>query len=290
MRWKRILGVSLFQNIFATTFFVILVLASTSQAASPVCKAKKIGTITTDYCFQKPDTESDTLVVFFHGIYGNEKKWFTDSKFTSLHKVMKAKGLNPWIVTISYGGTWVLTETETSNQLFHHTMDLALPAIINEIHPEAFIQRFLLGYSMGGLNASQVLLKRPELFDKYVLISPAITPVGPFSTKAEIKDYTRRTEAVPFLINMLIKIGRKNFKNQEEWDQHSPLVIINKISRPLPPVYISAGNRDQYGFDEGSNTFSLSIAPYSDYSVWMPIKNGDHMDLDPASVTDFLLH
>ena len=286
------MGVILFQNILATALLVIFVSSTeaTALAATPVCKSKTIDGITTDFCFQKPDTESDTLLVFFHGIYGNEKKWFNDSKFTELSKTMKSKGLTPWVVTISYGGTWLLTETNTSKQLFHHTMDLALPAIIQDVHPEAFAKKFLMGYSMGGLNASQVLLKRPELFDKYVLISPAITPVGPFSNKEEVKDYIKRTEAVPFLINMLINIGHKNFKTQEEWDQHSPLVVVAKQARTVPPVYLSAGNHDQYGFDEGSNLFSLAIAPFSSYSVWMPVPNGDHMDLDAPSVTDFLLH
>ncbi|MNL13453.1 hypothetical protein D3C87_1343620 [compost metagenome] len=201
---------------------------------------------------------------------------------------MISNGLDPWVITISYGEAWLLTEVDGSYELLQKTMDELLPDIQNQIRPAGFKTKYLVGASMGGFNTSQVLFKRTDMFDKYMLICPAITTVGPFSTQDEIIDYIRRTGAEPKRVGFMIEWGLMEFPSDEEWNKHSPLFLADQ-AQSLPKVYVSCGLKDEFGFQEGAEAFFKKINYKAKASWWVPIPNGTHCAFDKKSILKFLL-
>ncbi len=214
-------------------------------------------------------------------------EWFTNPQLLLLQNKMRAQGLDPWVITVSYGPGWLLTEVPNSWQLFQKTLDEVLPKLEQLIKPNGFQKKYLVGASMGGFNASKVLLKRSSAFQKYMLICPAITSVGPYNTEQEVLDFIHRTGANPAKVAFLLSWGQEEFPTKQDWDNHSPLVLASR-PLPLPAVYISCGSKDEYGFFEASKGLFDLIKSQSERSWWTPIQNGRHCAYDLDDILNFI--
>jgi pimeloyl-ACP methyl ester carboxylesterase len=271
---------------------ILLLLFSSSVLAAkvtPQCGSRTWEELEVKYCTAAPQNgTSDSLIVYFHGLGGDEKEWFENPALISIHKEIVKKGLDPWIITVSYGPAWLLTEVDSSYKLFAKTMDEILPDLQKKFHPTAFHERFMIGASMGGFNASQVLLKRPESYERFMLICPAITTVGPESTDQEVADYIRRTGADPEKVSFMVDWGKLEFPTATDWENHSPLILADKV-KALPRVYLSCGLKDDYGFQEGALSLYQKIKTKAKTSWWYPIPNGKHCSFDRASIIKFLV-
>ena len=257
-------------------------------AADPVCGTRSWGDLEAKYCVGTPVSgDSDTVLVYFHGLGGSEKEWFTSPDFTAIHAELNKRKFDPWIVTISYGQAWLLTEVPNSLLLFPKTVDELLPSILNNIKPNGFAHKYLAGASMGGLNTSQVMLKRPQMFEKYMLIFPAITTVGPYSPQKDVVKYISRTGAQAKRVAFMLEWGKLEFPTINDWQNHAPLVLAD-LNVSLPRVYVSCGLKDEFGFQEGSNLLYAKIRPKAVSAWWVPIPNGLHCAADPKSIGEFL--
>lgn len=270
--------------------FLVLSFVISSQAFAQTADSQcaHLESTDADYCYSAPAAPSDTLLVFFHGLGGNERFFSQSDLFQDLMTRLRSEGREPWVISISYGRMWLLTEVAGSKQLFSQTMNQVLPTLERKLKPEGFQHKVLMGMSMGGFNASQVLLKQPEAFEKVLLLCPAITSIGPLATNAEVQAYIDRTGASSFKIHLVQNFTRREFPTATDWDAHAPLTLAEKATR-LPDTYVSCGLRDDYGFQEGAKMFYDLIQTKAPVVEWVPIPNAGHCAIDAESVHAFLV-
>ncbi|MNK90478.1 hypothetical protein D3C87_1105340 [compost metagenome] len=204
----------------------------------------------------------------------------------TIREELRTRKFDPWIITVSYGKAWLLTEVP-NGLLFPKTVDELLPSLFNSIRPSGFTHKYLAGASMGGLNTSQVMLKRPHMFEKYLLICPAITTVGPFAPERDVLDYVMRTGAQAKRVAFMLQWARMEFPKASDWASHSPLQLADS-NVVLPEVYLSCGLKDEFGFQEGAHMLFAKLRPKASRAWWVPIPNGRHCAVDPESIVDFL--
>ena len=269
------------------SFASVFLFSSFLFAAQPNCGSKDVGGSSLKYCYSQPTRSSDTLLVFFHGLGGNERQWFDSGHFDAVRKSLQDQGKEPWVLTISFGQFWLLTEVPGSAMLLTKVMDQFLPAMEATLNPAGFHHKILLGMSMGGFNGAQVLLKRPAAFEKVALLCPAITAIGPQATTSEVDDYIKRTGAQAYRVHMMQSFTRREFPTAQDWEAHAPLILAQKVGA-LPDVYLSCGLKDNYGFQEGAELMFNYIQPKARSSVWVPIPDAGHCAIDEASVAEFL--
>ncbi|MFS4460396.1 prolyl oligopeptidase family serine peptidase [Bdellovibrio sp. HCB2-146] len=267
---------------------LVVSIATLAQAAVPECHSKMWGELEANYCTNAPNQgDSDTLLVYFHGLGGSEREWFTEPSLQTVQKQLAAKKFDPWVITVSFGPGWLLTTVPNGYLLFPKIMDELLPELEKRIKPIGFSKKILVGASMGGFNTSQVLLKRPDAFQKYLLICPAITEIGPYSSESEVLSYIRRTGASPNRIAFMLEWGRQEFPTLQDWNEHAPVTLAKGDVR-LPRVYISCGTKDDYGFQEGSFALFNALKSKAHHSEWVPVKDGRHCAADAKSIVKFI--
>lgn len=267
--------------------FSVLFFSQFTYAAEPSCSSRHWGDIQAKYCIDKPVSgDSDTVIVYFHGLGGSEKEWFTSPEMQTIRAELRTRKFDPWVITISYGKAWILTEVP-NGLLFPKTVNELLPDLFDSIKPRGFAHKYLAGASMGGLNTSQVMLKRPQMFDKYMLICPAITTLGPWAPERDVLEYLWRTGAQAKRVAFMLQWARMEFPRASDWLNHSPLTLADR-SLALPPVYLSCGLKDEFGFQEGAQELYAKIRPKSSNAWWVPIPNGTHCAVDAKSIVDFL--
>jgi pimeloyl-ACP methyl ester carboxylesterase len=260
---------------------------SFTYAGEPTCGTRNWGDIQAKYCVEKPIAgDSDTVLVYFHGLGGNEMEWFTSPGMQTIRDELRTRKFDPWIITVSYGKAWILTEVP-HGLLFPKTVDELLPDLFNSIRPAGFAHKYLAGASMGGLNTSEVMLKRPHMFDKFMMICPAITTVGPYAPDREVLDYVMRTGAQAKRVAFMLQWARLEFPKAADWASHSPLLLADR-NIALPEVYLSCGMKDEFGFQEGAHMLYAKVRPKATRAWWVPIPDGVHCAVDPKSIVDFL--
>lgn len=269
-------------------FFVLTFLSvNLAFAADLDCRRQDLGGTEIRFCLSQPAVPSDTLLVYLHGLGGNERQYYDLDVFRDIHRHLQALGKEPTVITISFGQAWLLTEVPGSKMLFSKVMDQFLPAMEKSLQPSGFQHKILLGMSMGGFNGSQILLKRPEAFEKVLLLCPAITAIGPQATDEEVSDYIKRTGAESYRVRLVQAFTKREFPTLEDWNAHAPLTLAQKAGA-LPAVYLSCGLNDQYGFQEGALMMFNLVQPKARTSTWIPIPNAGHCAIDPVSVTNFI--
>ncbi len=241
-----------------------------------------------EYCIHSPKGEvNQDILYYFHGLEGNVKIWPTFE--AGLLQEWKKRNLKPPIVvTISFGPVWFLTENGTSSMenKIQSIIDKAIPWIETTFKFQ-FRNRLMLGISMGGYNALQVLHNKPELFSKVALGCPAIPTVSPYSPWESVKEYIRRTSANPFNIWKALKVSRMFFPNEESWQKGNPLKFEKGIGKHFPKIYIGAANKDEYGFQEGDLIFADKLKK-EEREVTLSYFEGKHCWSRPNEITDFL--
>lgn len=258
-----------------------------AYSAEPACNTRNWGDIQAKYCIETPQSgDSDTVLVYFHGLGGNEKDWWSSPEIQAIQQELRTRNFDPWIITVSYGKAWLLTEVP-NGLLFPKTVDQLLPDLFQQIKPSGFTHKYLMGASMGGLNTSQVMLKRPHMFDKFMLICPAITTVGPFAPERDVIDYVMRTGAQAKRVAFMLQWARMEFPKANDWQNHSPLVLADKPIN-LPQIYLSCGLKDEFGFQEGAHMLYAKLRPKATRAWWVPIPDGVHCAVDPESIVNFI--
>jgi enterochelin esterase-like enzyme len=242
------------------------------------------------WCLTPTDREKNPNVIyFFHGLTLNEHRWDTAQFTQDMVSIWKSQGLTPpTVVTVSFGPVWLLTEVPGSARLYDLFVQQIMPYFENIIGPVTSDQRIVLGESMGGFNAGQLLVKNPELFSKFALQCPAITPVGPFDKDSETLQFISQSGAEPFHVLLTKIIGMWTFKNEANWLNHAPLVLA--LNRPSfeNQVYLSCGTADEFGFEVGTGQLYNELRNKTEGIQYELIQGGTHSTVDAQKMANFL--
>ncbi len=256
-------------------------------------------TIQWKYCiFLTEGSKNSDVIYHFHGL-GRENietgGWSAISGHYGLavrELWAKANFDPPTVVSISFGELWLLAEKNSSavSGLYDFLVSIVIPKIEKNINSNIGLigKRHLIGESMGGFNVSQMVIKKPSLFTKAAMICPAIANLSPFATEPQIAAYIARTGANVDRVDGMILMSRYFFPTPEDWMKHSPLDLAKeKLGVDSPQLYVSCGDKDEYGFQEGASLFAQIGIEKNINVTWVPISGGLHCSVDPTSVARF---
>jgi len=287
-----------FKGIVCSVFSLILVFSACSLSASEesslsqVCATRTIP-INWDYCLTHTDnSKSRDVIYFFHGLGQDEHAWVDGHKdHKTVRKHLKELGVEaPVVVAISFGPIWLLTEKNSSSfsgyyEIFiHHIMPFVEKELL-KYQPE---KRFLAGESMGGFSVLQLLLKKPDLFDRAALVCPAIPSLSPFCEENEISKFIKRTHANPQYVDYLFQMGKVFFPDENTWEKASPLTLGKSLlGTKTPKIYMTANQEDNFGFHEGADLF-FDLAYNKGVDVTYDVFPGKHCSkADPKAIALF---
>lgn len=214
-----------------------------------------------DYCIQRG---SDTVLYYLHGAGQSHRSWGKWSVARNLEKDFQKNGVAvPTVVSISFGEYWILKKGDGLERF----VEKAIPYIENRIGvPE---KRWLWGLSMGGFNATQLLLRHPNMWSTAVLSCPAITGLSPYAAKEDIQEFIAASGAEPRKVRWMLSFSRKAF-SEREWSENEPFALAANTSS-LPPVFVECGDKDEYGFFEGAQRFASAVG-----AEFNPVVGGGH--------------
>jgi enterochelin esterase-like enzyme len=227
------------------------------------------------------------VVYFFHGLGGNEHTWTEDFGF--LYPLWQSQGMEPpTVVSISYGKEWFVNAT--GSHLASRITDRVIPWIEGRLGlPAPGGRRILAGRSMGGMNAAYLSEFRPDLFQKVLLMSPALLALSPHASGGAFADYIQRTGADPKHVFWTVAAYRILFPTQRAWLKASPLELHAESLAPGAPEFlVMVGDHDPYGFQEGSLAFSQMLATEGVTHEWELMAGADHWAVDQDRVAAFL--
>lgn len=246
------------------------------------------------YCiYTTPGSANPDVIYHLHGAGEDERSWETNGAGDFMSDAwLKAGKPAPTIVSVSFGRTWLLASRNESQDsgLYEVFVNSVIPYIENRVLNGVHGKRSLFGYSMGGYNGSQLYLKNPELFHRVVLGCPALSNVSPYATRSEIDDYIRRTGAHPLYVQYMLGIVHNYYPDDGSYRLDSPLDRADKDVNPLyPPLHISCGDRDEFGFHEGALLMADLVRSKGANVTWESIPGGRHCDMNRVSVAQFLM-
>ncbi|WP_413587588.1 alpha/beta hydrolase-fold protein [Bdellovibrio sp. HCB274] len=253
------------------------------------CSSKSFNNTNVKYCINDVNrTVNEDVVYFFHGISASEKSWFKKNDTRSIAKEWVRNGYEPTVITISLGPVWMLVENQ-KHQYLSLFRDQILPYLEDQIGGLRQGRRLIIGQSMGGFNAAQASFKIPGLFERVVLLCPAITVVGPYSTPQEISDYKRRTRAEGLLVDSLVGISKRYIIDLRDWDEHNVLNLPARYPMGFlkPLYYVSTGRGDNFGFQEGSELFANAANKTGFQAQSVPVF-GYHCSFNLKGVSNFI--
>lgn len=244
------------------------------------------------YCeHETPETDSSVYLYVLHGKDQSEQFWQKGEFYAGLlqNYLQKTGQKIPKVISISFGPLWLITPKMTDERtgLLETFRNQVFPNIEREIGVPQ--QRFLMGASMGGINALTLVINMPEFFKRVAVMCPPIYEISPFSSTSEILDFMVQSGAKPQQMSTALGVGRVLFKNDEEWKRFSPIDVIKAKAtlKGLPPLYLSCGEWDEFGnFATVANFAEIATSKGAQVSWWP--NSGDHCAVDVRSLADFL--
>jgi pimeloyl-ACP methyl ester carboxylesterase len=256
--------------------------------ASYSCSQNTFEGKTFKYCLRDvSETNSQDIVYFFHGLGGDEETWFTQflgTKFIYNHWTLH--GYKPRIITVSFGPEWLLAQNSKS-QTLGLMANRIMPYLENKVGGLQKGRRHIVGQSMGGFNAAEISLRYPRMFSKVVLLCPALSDVSPFAPMQEVLDYVDRTGADLKHVLLMRQVSLHFFSTPNDWSQHDPVELVRKV-KTSTRFYLTCGQQDEYGFQEGSDYF-FAYAHNRLIPVELVRVPGPHCSFDRLSAADFIM-
>lgn len=236
-----------------------------------------------------PNSDPGVVLYHLHGRDLDEHIWNDPTFYTELVKTQWSQaGLTPpTIVTVSFGREWVLAPRGQAKQtgLRERFLTRALPRIEQGLGG-APRTRLLLGESMGGFNAIQLL--DSGLFAKAAILCPIVYDLDYPFTLAKAWGLVRQTGMEYKIALGFWWMMGDYVRAAPDWQAISPLAIAAGLEAARAPrVYVSCGSRDQYGNFPGTLRF-VEILRQRGVSVqWRPLYTR-HCGVDVASLAEFL--
>lgn len=147
------------------------------------------------------------------------------------------------IIAVTYGESWILTKHDTNAH------DSTVSKFVGKVMP--YIEathglvgdRFILGHSMGGVNAGTLCTLHPELFKGCVLTNPMIFECDP-------------SEGLLGCPTGLVvngsALGLPSYFTEEQWEKENLHYLLANSTKPLPPTYVSACPEDEHDLYGGT--------------------------------------
>ena len=242
------------------------------------CGSETAGAIPYNYCIDRPAANaSGDIMFYFHGLNADETE-FSKAYGTSVLNELANRGAAPTVISISFGPLWFLTDADNANHPALH--ELVVNTIIPQMEQKITTplrHRVLMGESMGGFNAIQLLVKNAALFTDAVLLCPAISTLSPTSTDDQLAQYAASHDGVVLSqLYLARKLAQSEFPTQADWDTHNPLELALSLSSTSPPFFISGGTKDEWGFYEGQNEFANIAKSLGAPVEWTSIPDKGH--------------
>lgn len=239
-----------------------------------------------EVCVHRPPrgapADERTLLYLLPGACGGPCGWGRSSDSRRFYQSLQARGVaGPVVVSVSFGDVWLLTE----GALLDRFLTEAMPFVESRLGvPD---RRLLWGVSMGAFNASQLLLKRPELWAGGALVCPALPTLPPGAGPAELEEYLLRTGADPSNVEWMLGVANDAFRGPEQWARHDPIRLARQAAG-LPPVLVQCGDSDEYGFFEGATRFAEALESSGRSVKLSRLNGGRHNDVDVEEVAAFV--
>jgi enterochelin esterase-like enzyme len=201
------------------------------------------------YCVYKASQGNNgDIAYYFHGKSGNADSWGKDNDFAQpIHKYWSDKKIKPpLIVSISFGGEWLLTPKLSSPEsgLLEKLTINVIPKIEGTLFKPR--KRIILGKSMGGLNALIAGLSQKELFKKVAALCAGVYPVPMYKLSEPVKNFALATKTDLKVIEDFIALTKNYVNSDTEWETISPLKIIDRLSGNGSDLYLWAGRNDKH--------------------------------------------
>lgn len=261
-----------------------------------------------EYCVSSMENvKPGHVLYYFHGRGGNSHTWEKDLK--PIRDRWRSTGAAaPVVVCVSFGERFLLAPKNSLAQsgLLEVFLDRVMPEIESNLKTPVR-ERSVMGLSMGGYSAAQVLFRKPGLFKRGILVQPAITPVSPYGPQDEIDRYVKLTRkrtvnlknAVRYYllqsdfarinVNIIFETSMLYYPDRKTWEEASPLRLITTLKgKELPGLYISCGDKDEFGLYEGSKKLAEAAGRQGLQVVWHPDK-GNHTAIDIPAIADFIV-
>lgn len=265
-----------------------LLLAVSGVSAETVC-GREEGPLPWSYCLTIPAKPSGDLLYYLHGGGGSERNWGeADGYGRAVAAIWRQRGLpEPTVAAVSFGPTWLLGPAGTGPA--GGLMAAFLGTVMSRMEARlgAPKRRQLVGESMGGFNAAQLVLARPELFESAALVCPGIGLASPHASGKELRRYRKENRASYWRVRSAAKLARRFFPTAGLWAQASPVDNLLKLQGPLPRLYVSCGKADEYGFFRGALRFVEAAREKGAGVEWVALEGG-HCAVDPPSLAAFL--
>jgi Putative esterase len=248
-----------------------------------------------DYCIYSDPASTSADVLYYLSCRGSGATMWVE-EMEGVRARWKALGLStPTVVTISVDLNpviwWILVDhnSDGSTGLYPVFVNEFMPMVENQLGGVKG-RRLLVGRSMGGFNASQLLLRMPEKFDRVALLCPAILSISPYADHRDDEAYLKRSKGSPLFLFLVKLFMRSSLEGVGEWNEVSPLELGKTALGPeTPPLHVSCGDIDHYGFHDGAEKFAaLAKSLSSNEVVWQSL-HGNHCTFDPVSIADFIL-
>lgn len=252
-----------------------------------------------DYCVYAPpeDTVLDpsAQLYFLHGAGGHAKLWGQLNLARKFYEYFRERDLPaPAVVAVSFGSYWLLTENNGTVGSF---ISKVIPHIEEVIG--APDRRILWGISMGAFNALQVLFRDPSLWNAAMMSCPAIAKLPPNPDSKDWRAYVSRTGAWWTRVEWMAHFLKKELPTPESWARHDPIAMALRLGsaslttgrsgQAFPPMYISCGDKDEYGFFEGAKELGRVLNAAGHPVEFWRIPNGKHCAIDTESLMNFLM-
>lgn len=206
-------------------------------------------------------SRSKDVLFYFHGYSNDQCAWLASPRPGSDFRAgvagwWKENGVDaPAVVVFSLGRRFLLTPGGGRFPVSWF-VDSVLPEIRKKLGPKEG-DYIIWGTSMGGLNALELYLSNPGLWDRALLNSPMIPICDPYAEDGGtgcIRGIT--TPQIGFLTFESLKLVREFYPTAEAWNGADPLKAAPRLLGPgYPPLLIEIGIADEFGFYPGTDAF-----------------------------------
>jgi hypothetical protein len=205
-------------------------------------------------------SKNNDLIYHFHGRNGaatwwNDRDYYTGKVYA---KWLEKKYAPPTVATVSFGKLWFLTERsdEKTGGLYHVFMDQVTKRVEKEIG-NPISRRFIIGESMGGVNALITAFKSGKTFYKVAALCAPIQTISPYASVSEIYHYVTEATTSWKHALMMMFFSRRFFPSEEIWNDNDPLQLSVTAKPDLEPIfYLSCGKQDDWGCDIDIDTLT----------------------------------
>ena len=244
-----------------------------------------------DYCiFKSPQTRADIVLYVFNAMGEDVSFWQERDGYPALlQKYWQEQNRQiPLVISVSFGKSWLATfpESKKSVASFDRLQNEVFPAIEMKVGTPR--SRFLMGQSLGGLNALSTALSMPRYFSRVALLCPPLSKQSPFDGWYKQAKFVLKSGATASSVIQSLTFTRSYFANDIQWKNFSPFHRVGEANfTKNQHFYLSAGLNDKWGFYQGTADFMEELKKTGATIHWRP-NSGGHCAVDIQSLGRFL--